>query len=173
MAASDPPRNTCPVSLHGPGDLPRDRQPIDLALIVSAYETLLASPENHGVKEAEHDTYLHRMYHKAADEIERNWQNSRRSVGLRAEGKALPETWPRSCQSPGRPPFSQVFTQTSKEKAKLFRMGAIELRRGRGECLSHLQKALRHDLRTGENMGMVDERGFEPPASSLRTRRPR
>jgi len=33
--------------------------------------------------------------------------------------------------------------------------GAIELRRGCGKCLSHLQKALRHDLRTGENEGMV------------------
>src|SRR5207245_11355437 len=44
---------------------------------------------------------------------------------------------------------------------------AIELRRGRGKCLSHLQKALRHDLSTGKNRGMVGLGGLEPPTSPL------
>jgi hypothetical protein len=41
---------------------------------------------------------------------------------------------------------SLYVTQTPKEKAKLLENGAIELRRGHGKCLSHLQKAVRHDL---------------------------
>ena len=54
-------------------------------------------------------------------------------------------------------------TQTPQEKAKLLRM-AIELHRGRRQCLSYLQKALRHDLRTGHR-GMVGLGGLEPPTS--------
>jgi hypothetical protein len=69
------------------------------------------------------------------------------------------------------PKEGQVISKDSKSQAKLVHgiqlviarnyigqiaeNGAIELRRGRGKCLSHLQKALRHDLRTGENRRMV------------------
>src|SRR5207249_12111259 len=67
------------------------------------------------------------------------------------------------------PPSNRLTLRRLRRKKRIGQNGAIELRRGRGKCLSHLQKALRHDLRTGENRGMVDERGFEPPASSLRT----
>jgi hypothetical protein len=65
--------------------------------------------------------------------------------------------------------IDDLILQRKDEAMPALLNGAIELRRGRGKCLSHLQKALRHDLRTCENRGMVDERGFEPPASSLRT----
>ena len=44
---------------------------------------------------------------------------------------------------------SLYVTQTPGGKSEIAENGAIELRRGRGKCLSHLQKALRHDLRTG------------------------
>ena len=37
----------------------------------------------------------------------------------------------------------------------------------RRKCLSHLQKALRHDLRTGENEGMVGLGRLELPTSPL------
>ena len=55
----------------------------------------------------------------------------------------------------------------SAGKSEIAQNGAIELRGGRGKCLSHLKKALRHDLRTGENKGMVGLGGLEPPTSPL------
>ena len=55
----------------------------------------------------------------------------------------------------------------SAGKSEIAQNGAIELRGGRGKCLSHLQKALRHDLRTGKNRGMVGLGGLEPPTSPL------
>ena len=62
---------------------------------------------------------------------------------------------------------SLYVTQTPAGKSEIAENGAIELRRGRGKCLSHLQKALRHDLRTGENKGMVGLGRLEPPTSPL------
>ena|ERR1700675_2016390 len=41
---------------------------------------------------------------------------------------------------------SSVRYANSTRKGQIVENGAIELRRGRGKCLSHLQKALRHDL---------------------------
>ena len=55
----------------------------------------------------------------------------------------------------------------SAGKGQIAENGAIELRRRCYKCLSHLQNALRHDLRTGENRGMVGMTRLELATSAV------
>src|SRR5579864_6523124 len=65
--------------------------------------------------------------------------------------------------------FSISYTESGRTRP-IAEKGTFELPSRWRKSLSYIQKALRHDLRKGQNERMVGERGFEPPTPWSRTR---